>query len=113
MVTDSIFTGVPTMCLLPLTNTKFKVVDGLHISIPRSGTYSVIAPEIFSDKDGEFDLFANGDSVYIPSITKVLLATGKYPALKPNQIFAPSVVAFDKDVVLIDGMILEILSITK
>ena len=113
MVTDSIFTGVPTMCLLPLNSIKFKVVTAaLHIQIPRSGVYNNIAPEIFNEEDGEFNLFANDNTLYIPSITKVLLATGKYTVLNANQIFAPHIISFDVDVVFIEGMVLEILSTT-
>lgn len=111
MTDNSTFTGVPTMCLLPLNNTKFKVVSSFGISIPRSGVYNELAPEVFDETFGAFNLLTDNNILYIPAITKVLLATNKYPKLEANQVFAPSVVSFEDDVVIIEGTILEILNI--
>jgi hypothetical protein len=110
---DVIFTGIPTMCLLPLNNTKFKVVNEVYLSVPREGVYKKLAPEIFNDSDGEFKLLTEGNALYLPAITKILLALGKYPSLETNQVFAPSILLFEDDVVIIEGAILEILSIVQ
>ena len=113
MSADTVFTGVPTMCLLPLTNTKFKVVNSIHISLSRRGTYSELAPDLFYESDGTFELLTQKNALYLPSITKVLLAEGKYPQLEDNQVFVPSVLVFEDDTVVIEGSILEILNIVK
>ena len=113
MTEDVLFTGVPTMCLLPLKNTKFKVIDRVQIYLPRSGNYNEIAPDVFKTEDGNFDLLTSDNLLHVPSITKVLLATGKYPKLGPNQIFAPSALLFEEGSLIIDGMVLEILSIVQ
>lgn len=113
MSEDIVFTGVPTMCLLPLNNTRFKIVGKTQINLPRSGNYDEIAPDIFSDEDDSFDLLTPSNLLNIPSITKVLLATDKYPKLGPNQIFVPSTFLFEEANLIIDGMVLEILSIVQ
>lgn len=113
MTDEAVFTGVPTMCLLPLNSTKFKVVRTFGISIPRSGVYNDIAPGIFDEASGAFNLLNESGTFYVPSITKVLLATSKYPKLEANQIFAPSVISFNDDDVIIDGVVLEILSVVQ
>lgn len=113
MADDTLFTGVPTMCLLPLKNTKFKVVDRVQIYLPRGGNYSELAPDIFNAEYGNFDLLNVDGLLHIPSITTVLLATGKYPQLEANQVFAPATLFFKETELIIDGMILEILSIVQ
>lgn len=113
MSEDVIFTGIPTMCLLPLNNTKFKVVSEVRLSIPREGVYDKLAPEIFNEADGEFKLLTEGNALYLPAITKILLAIGKYPSLETNQVFAPSILLFEEDVVIIEGAVLEILSVVQ
>lgn len=107
---DNVYVGLPTMCLLPLNKTHFKTVGNLKIEVPRSGNYNTIAPEVFNTDSGDFDLLAN-DIFYLPAITKVLLATGKYPELKANQIFAPAAFSFEDSNVIIEGTILEILNV--
>lgn len=107
----TVFTGVPTMCLLPLTNTRFKVIDEIKIALPRKGVYSELAYDIFDGDAGDFELLTQKNALYLPSITKVLLAEGKYPNLTSNQLFAPFVLVFEEDVVSIEGSILEILNV--
>jgi len=109
---DNVYVGLPTMCLLPINKTRFKTVSGIKIELPRSGNYHNIAPEIFNTDSGDFDFLAN-NILYLPAITKVLLATGKYPELKANQIFAPAAFIFEDDNIIIDGTVLEILNVEQ
>ena len=112
MTQENIYVGLPTMCLLPLNKTRFKTIGSLNITITRRGVYNEIAPEIFDKDSGEFDLLTN-DTIYLPSITKVLLAEKKYPSLKANQIFSPFGFVFDDETVSIEGMVLEILNVEQ
>ena len=107
---ETIYEGLPTLALLPANNIKFKQVKELKITIPRSGNYKELNPVAFDINSGEFNLL-HDDILYVPSITKVLLATAKYPMLEHNQIFAPAILIFDDDEVEIRGSVLEILSI--
>lgn len=104
--------GLPTLCLLPLRNAEFTVVEEIKITIPRKGKYSELSSELFKDEDGEFNLL-DEDVFYLPAITKVLLATGNYPNLKGNQLFTPAVVIFNDDSVEIQGSVLEIIKIIQ
>lgn len=106
---ETIYEGLPTLALLPANNIKFKQVKELKITIPRSGNYKELNPVAFDINSGEFDIL-NAEMLYVPSITKVLLATGKYPMLEYNQIFAPAILIFDDEEVEIRGSVLEILS---
>lgn len=106
----NVHTGLPTACLLPLRNAEFTVVEEIKITLPRSGVYSEVSPELFKEDDGEFNLLKDG-VFYLPSITKVLLATNKYPNLNGNQLFTPSVIIFNDDTVEIQGSVLEIIKI--
>ena len=103
--------GTPTMVLLPARNYMFKVVDQEHkITIPRSGSYHDIDPEFFSEEEGEFSLFDSKSKVmFLPSMSKILFATKKYPNLEPNQLFAPLALVFKKDKVDIIGQLIEML----
>ena len=103
--------GTPTMVLLPSRNYHFKVQKGEHkITVPRAGKYAEIAPEIFEEKDGEFDLYDEKNKVmYLPAITKILFATIQYPDLKSNELFAPVALVFNKDTVDIIGQVVEML----
>jgi hypothetical protein len=112
MSEDNIYVGLPTMCLLPMNKTRFKAVGGLRIVVPRSGTYNELSPEVFKEDAGEFDLLSD-NILYLPAITKVLLATGEYPNLKANQIFSPSALSFEDDEAIIEGMVLEILNVVQ
>lgn len=107
---QEVFKGLPTLSLLPLVNTDFKVIKTVQFNIPKKGVYNELSPEIFLEDSGEFNLFDN-DTLYLPSITKVLLAIGKYPELKQNQIFTIASLEVDKEVVIVTGSILEILKI--
>lgn len=104
---ETIYEGLPTLALLPVHNIKFKQVKELVITIPRSGNYNELNPDVFGTDAGEFDIL-NAEMLYVPSITKVLLATSKYPALKLNQIFAPAILIFNDEEVEIRGSVLEI-----
>ena len=104
-----VYEGLPTLALLPAANMKFKQLKELLITIPRSGSYNEINPEVFDEDTGDFNLL-HDDVLYVPSITKVLLASGKYPSLLPNQLFVPSIILFNEDDVEIKGSILEVVN---
>ena len=103
--------GTPTMSLFPARNYHFRVTKGEHkITVPRSGKYKDLAPEIFEEKDGAFDLYDEDSKVmYIPAISKVLFAVSKYPNLENNQLFAPIALIFNEDTVDIIGQVIEML----
>ena len=103
--------GTPTMSLFPARNYHFKVLKGEHkITIPRSGKYSDLAPEVFKEEDGQFNLYDEQSKVmYLPAISKVLFAVSKYPALENNQLFAPIALLFGDDTVDIIGQVIEML----
>ncbi len=106
--------GTPTMALMPARNYAFKVSGERHvITIPRKGTYHDLEPSIFSEKDGEFNLYdARKRIMYLPALSKVLFAVSKYPALEKNQLFAPISLVFKKDTVEISGQIIDMLETT-
>lgn len=99
--------GTPTMILLPARQYKFKVSKKEYkITIPRKGLYSDLDSKFFSEKDGEFMLLNSKNNIlYLPAISKVLLATGKYPDLETHQFFAPIALVFKSDSVEIIGQI--------
>jgi len=103
--------GTPTMVMFPARNFYFRVSKSEHkITIPRKGNYHKIAPEIFTEEDGDFMLYDEENTVmYLPAITKILFAVEKYPDLKNNQLFAPIALLFNEDTVDIVGQIVEIL----
>ena len=103
--------GTPTMVMFPARNFHFKVSKTEYtIEIPRKGNYAEIAPEIFNTEDGDFMIYDEDNAViYLPSLTKILFAVGKYPALANNQLFAPIALLLDDDTVRIVGQIVEIL----
>ncbi len=105
-----VYEGLPTLSLLPLANTRFKVVGSTKIILPREGSYYKLSPKVFSEEHGDFKVLDN-NVLYLPSITKVLLATNNYPRLKQNQIFSPYSFEFTDDSVIIQGSVLEILSV--
>jgi len=104
-------TGTPTMVMFPARNFQFKVSKTEYtITIPRKGNYAKIAPEIFSEEDGDFMVYDEENAVlYLPALTKILFAVEKYPALANNQLFAPIALILDPDEVSIVGQIVEIL----
>ncbi len=108
------YIGLPTMSLLPLTNVEFSSVKDIEITIPRAGNYAELAPKIFKEEDGEFNLLAEeSNTLYLPSITKILLACNKYPTLEPNQLFTLHSLIFDTDSVVIVGSVLTIFKAIK
>ena len=104
-------TGTPTMVMFPARNFQFRVSKTEYtIVIPRKGNYAEIAPEVFDEEDGDFMVFDEDNAVmYLPSLTKILFAVDKYPALANNQLFAPIALLLDDDEARIVGQIIEIL----
>jgi len=99
--------GVPTMLMLPARNYKFRIVlDECEIRIPREGNYHTLCPDYFPEEAGEFRIL-DENAVYLPSLTKVLFAVGKYPELPTNQAFAPIAIVIDKEDAVIIGQVLE------
>jgi hypothetical protein len=109
---DQVYEGLPTLSLLPLNNTQFKVVGSSKITLPREGNYHELQPKVFEEAHGDFKLL-DKDILYLPSITKILLATNNYPKLEGNQLYAPHSIAFEKDSVIIIGSVLEILKVEQ
>jgi len=108
------YIGLPTMALLPLVNVEFSPVKDLEIKIPRSGSYAALAPKIFDDSDGEFNVLdKDNNTLYLPSISKILLACGKYPTLTSNQVFSIHALVIENDEVIITGTVLEIFRVLK
>lgn len=103
--------GTPTMVLLPANNYCFRVSKKKHkIIIPRKGTYHDLDPEFYSEEEGEFSLLdEKNNTMYLPSITKVLFGVEKYPDLKQNEVFAPLFLVFKKNNVEIIGQVIEML----
>jgi len=108
---DSIRIGTPPAVLFPARNFKFKVVnDNVTISIKRGGSYFELAPEVFTEEDGSFNIFDEESKIlYLPSITKVLFAEHKYPNMEANQLFVIIALKLKDDIVDVIGQIIEIL----
>jgi len=108
---DTAQVGTPTMVMFPAKNFYFRVSKNEHkITIPRKGNYHKIAPEVFTEEDGDFMVYDEENKVmYLPAITKILFAVEKYPDLASNQLFAPIALIFNEDTVDIVGQIVEIL----
>lgn len=106
------YQGVPSLSLLPLMNVNFKIVDSLRIQVPNKGDYHKLMPDVFDQEAGNFTVFEN-NILHLPSITKVLLATGNYPQLKNNQLFVPSHFEFLDKSIIIKGDILELIITEK
>jgi hypothetical protein len=103
--------GTPTMAFFPARNYHFKVIKNKHtVTIPRSGDYHKLAPDVFPKNEGSFMLYDEENSVmYLPAISKVLFAVEKYPDLKSNQLFMPIVLMFNEDTVDVIGQVIEML----
>jgi len=105
--------GTPTILLLPARNYKFKVFEeNFVITIPRKGKYVDFDGKMFSEGDGEFNLLQYDKSkkqhvVFLPSLTKILFATGQYPDLKDGHAFVPLAFVIKKDEVEIVGNVIE------
>ena len=119
MNTDSnegnFITGTPPMLLLPAKNFAFKIEnEHFIIELPRKGRYVDLAPEIFTEEDGEFNIFdEESRTFFTPSITKVLFATKKYPDLKYNQFFVPYAIHIEDDKVILVGQVVDMLIAVK
>ena len=108
--------GTPTMMLLPARRYAFTVSDqDYSIKIPRRGKYADLDPQFFTEDDGEFDILADSEEkdiekvLFMPSISKVLFATAKYPNLKEDQAFTPIAIVVTKDEIEIIGQIVQML----
>ncbi len=107
--------GTPTMMLLPARNYKFKVYKKEYsIIIPKTGVYADLDKDMFSKKDGEFDLLQtieedNEQVMYVPSLSKVLFATDQYPDLEDTQAFAPMAIIIRENEVEIIGSIIQMI----
>jgi len=112
MAEDNVQYGTPSMILLPSANYKFTVSKKTYsIKIPRKGFYHELDSDFFSEEDGEFNIYDEKSKVmWLPSISKVLYATKKYPDLKANQLFAPISLKFKKEEVEILGHVIEVLN---
>lgn len=107
MTEDVKYIGLPTMSLFPLRNAEFKIVGDLSFTIPKEGNFKQLSPEVFKDDDNDFVLFRDG-VLYTSLITKVLLASNKYPNLNSNQVFTPYAIIIEDDNVVISGNVIEI-----
>ena len=90
----------------------FRLLDTNNyiIELPRRGSYHDLSPDIFSIEDGEFNILdEQSNTLYTPSITKVLFATGKYPDLGFNQFFVPYSISFKEELVVLVGQIISMI----
>lgn len=103
--------GTPSMVLMPSRNYAFKLSKEVYvITIPRKGTYHDLEPNLFSEEDGEFELYNDKKGImYLPAISKVLFANKKYPELEDHQLFAPLSLVFKKDEVEISGYVVDMI----
>jgi len=107
--------GTPTILLLPARNYKFKVFEqNFSITVPRRGEYVNLDSELFSKEDGSFDFLQHSDEhdadiVYLPELSKLLFATGKYPDLQDGQAFTPIAFVIKEDEVEIIGNLIEMI----
>lgn len=107
---DKTVIGTPPLLFLPAKNYKFNVNDENYIiRVPRKGNYKDLDPNFFTEEDGSFNILdVDTNTLYLPSITKVLFACNKYPYLEDNQFFVPYVINFDEEEVLITGQIISL-----
>lgn len=108
---DAFNIGTPPLALFPAKNYHYKVLKQEHkITVPRSGDYHKLAPNVFSEEEGKFELYDEESKImYLPAITKVLFAVSKYPDLKNNQLFLPLALVFKPRTVNIIGQVVEML----
>ena len=113
-MTDQIIQGTPSAVLLPARNYVFKVTDQFYnIVLPRYGKYHDLAPDFFKEDDGEFNILDEDSKVlFMPAVTKVLFAIGKYPDLKFNQFFVITSFKIEENEVSIVGQVIELLVAT-
>ena len=112
---DKFVKGTPPAVLMPAKNYVFKVDKSNYlIELPRKGTYHELAPEIFPEEAGEFNIYDEESKIlYLPAITKVLFATSKYPDLAFNQFFVPYSIKFEEDKILIIGQVIDMMIAKK
>lgn len=109
-MTENFIQGTPPAVFLPAKNYVFKHNEEHHIiKIPRSGKYCDLAPDIFTEDDGEFNILADNNILYMPAITKVLFAISQYPDLEFNQFFCPYSIQFEEDEVVIVGQVIDMM----
>lgn len=107
--------GTPTMMMLPARNYTFKIYeDDYSIIIPRKGMYKDLDGMFFDEDDGGFDILSRveeekGEVLFVPSLSKVLFATAKYPKLENDQAFVPIAIIFREDEVEIVGNIIQMI----
>jgi hypothetical protein len=105
--------GTPTPLLLPARNYRFRVYEQMHtITLPRKGKYIDFNDELFTEKDGEFNLLQYSKSkrahtIYLPALSKVLFATAQYPDLKDGEAFTPIALVVKKDSIDVIGNLIE------
>lgn len=110
---NKIMKGTPPMAMLPAKDYFFKVnSEGFEARMPRRGNYHALAPDFFSEDAGDFNIYDEKSKIlYLPSITKVLFAISKYPALDPDQFLIPYIVKFEDDEVVLIGQIVTIVAV--
>jgi hypothetical protein len=61
---DNVLVGIPTMALLPPKNFYFKVKEDRHkITVPKSGKFSDLDKEFYSEADGNFSIVGDDKSL--------------------------------------------------
>lgn len=97
-----------SMVMLPARDNTFLTDNKIYkITIPRKGKYKDIDSEFFDDNAGEFDILDSKDTLFLPSITKVLFATKQYPDLKDDQLFVPISLKFKETEIDIIGQVVK------
>jgi hypothetical protein len=106
---DKVQKGLPSMLFVPAREYNFKVSKEVYsIKIPRKGFYNELGDEVASSFfEGEFNILDDNGVLFIPSLTKVMLATATYPDLKDKEAFVPLAIKFEDDVVIINGNVIE------
>lgn len=108
---ETIIRGTPPLSLVPAKNYVFKInKENYMIRMPRKGEYHKIAPDIFDEASGEFNIFDDeSKTILLPDITKVLFAVHKYPKLEDNQLFVPYALTFEDEDLVITGQVVELM----
>jgi hypothetical protein len=107
MEEPKIIKGTPPAVFLPAKNYVFQILsDHYVIEIPRKGNYHDLAPDFFPEGSGEFDILNEQGTLFMPSITKVLFASKKYPDLDFNQLFVPHTLEFKEETVTVIGQVI-------
>lgn len=98
--------GVPSMVMMPARPYTFELNEGMFlITLPRKGKYVDLDPEFFDTNSGEFNILDENNTLFLPSIIKVLFACKKYPDLTDDQVFVPISLKFKNDEVDIIGQV--------